>query len=191
VYPFNGILPTLPAPRQLGLANDYAPSRMDFYISSVASNTAVAADTYDGGRDMLRYAQHMVFANLMGRPEFSTLENTLESALTDWYTYSGPSDEFYFAYYPNWRALTGFPAGFGSDQLNDHHFHYGYFTYDTALLGMYDQNFLTNYGPMATLVAKEYANWDRSDTNFSFLRTFDIWEGHSFASGFHRHPITG
>lgn len=37
---------------------------------------------------------------------------------------------------------------------------------------------------MLTLVAKEYANWDRSDPEFPFLRTFDIWEGHSNASGF-------
>jgi endoglucanase Acf2 len=184
VYKFNGIPPTLPAPTQLGLPNDYDPSRMDFYISSVASNTAVAGDTYAGGKDMLRYAQHMVFAGLMGRPEFSTLENTLRTTLTDWYTYSTTSDGRYFAFYPAWKALTGFPAGYGSDQFNDHHFHYGYFTHATALLGMYDQNFLNNYGPMATLVAKEYANWDRSDTNFPFLRTFDIWEGHSWASGF-------
>jgi len=133
---------------------------------------------------MLRYAQHMVFASLMGRPEFPTLENTLRSALTNWYTYTPGGDANFFAYYPAWKALTGFPAGFGSDQFNDHHFHYGYFTHVTALLGMYDQAFLNNYGPMARLVAKEYANWDRSDTNFPFLRTFDIWGGHSEASGF-------
>mgnify|MGYP003334179163 CR=1 FL=1 len=37
---------------------------------------------------------------------------------------------------------------------------------------------------MAKLVAKEYANWDSSDTAFPFLRVFDIWEGHSWAAGF-------
>jgi endoglucanase Acf2 len=36
---------------------------------------------------------------------------------------------------------------------------------------------------MARLVAKQYANWDRTDSNFPFLRTFDIWEGHSWAGG--------
>jgi len=36
---------------------------------------------------------------------------------------------------------------------------------------------------MARLVAKEYANWDRRDKRFPFLRTFDVWEGHSWAGG--------
>ncbi|HEX7653156.1 MAG TPA: glycosyl hydrolase, partial [Verrucomicrobiae bacterium] len=52
------------------------------------------------------------------------------------------------------------------------------------LLGMEDTNFLALYGPMARLVAKEYANWDRTDTNFPFMRTFEVWEGHSWAGGF-------
>jgi endoglucanase Acf2 len=37
---------------------------------------------------------------------------------------------------------------------------------------------------MVRLVAKEYANWEREDKNFPFLRTFDVWEGHSWAGGF-------
>ena len=190
VYKFNGIPPSLPAPSPLGLTNDFVPSRMNSYITSVAANTAVAADTYSGGKDMLRYAQHMVYANLLGRPEFTTLENTLRTALANWFTYSPGSDADYFARYPAWGALVGFPAGYGSDQLNDQHFHYGYFAHVTALLGMYDHNFLTNYAPMTKLVAKEYANWDRSDTNFPFMRTFDIWAGYSQASGF-SDPIKG
>ena len=33
-----------------------------------------------------------------------------------------------FYYDRNWGTLIGYPASFGSDQeLNDHHFHYGYF----------------------------------------------------------------
>ena len=36
---------------------------------------------------------------------------------------------------------------------------------------------------MATLVAKEYANWDRADLRFPFMRTFDLWAGHSWAGG--------
>jgi len=90
------------------------------------------------------------------------------------------------ARYPNWPALVGFDSSYGSEQFNDHHFHYGYFTFASALLGMYDPTFLntTNYGAIAKLVAKEYANWDRTDQNFPFLRTFDIWAGHSDAGGF-------
>ncbi len=184
VYNFNGILPTLPAPQQLGLTNDYNPSRMAWYLTNVAANTNVAPDTYWGGRDILRYAQHMAFANQVGDTNHTTLENTTRSALTNWLTYTPNEPTYYFASYPTWKALVGFEASYGSDQFNDQHFHYGYFTHAAALLGMYDQTFLTNFGPMVTLVAKEYANWDRTDTNFPVFRTFDIWSGHSQASGF-------
>jgi len=68
-------------------------------------------------------------------------------------------------------------------KFNDHHFHYGYFTFASALLAMHDPAFAADYGGMATLVAKEYANWDRKDVRFPFLRTFDIWQGHSWAGG--------
>ena len=30
---------------------------------------------------------------------------------------------------------------------------------------------------------KEYANWDRNDSDFPFLRNFDPWMGHSYAGG--------
>lgn len=184
VYPFNGILPNLPAPTALGVANDYNSARMNSLITSVAANQSVAVDTYWGGKDLLRYAQHMAFASELGRPEFATLKNTLRSALTNWFTYTPGEATYYFAAYPAWKALVGFKASYGSEQFNDHHFHYGYFTHASALLGMYDPDFLSNYGPMARLVAKEYANWDRNDTNFPFLRTFDVWAGYSQANGF-------
>jgi endoglucanase Acf2 len=184
LYPFNGIPPTLPPPVSLGKPNDYDPSRMNSYVANVAANTNMAPDTYWAGKDMLRYAQHMAFAHDMGRPEFATLEDTLRSALQNWYTYTPNESTYYFAAYPGWKALVGFQSSYGSEQFADQHFHYGYFAHATALLGMYDQTFLQNYGPMARLVAKEYANWDRSDPDFPFLRTFDIWSGHSQASGF-------
>jgi endoglucanase Acf2 len=184
VYPFNGILPNLPAPTTSGVSNDYNPARMNALIASVAANQGVAVDTYWGGKDLVRYAQHMAFAHELDRPEFGTLKNTVRSALTNWFTYTPGEPTYYFAAYPEWKALVGFKSSYGSEQFNDHHFHYGYFTHAAALLGMYDRDFLDNYGAMARLVAKEYANWDRGDTNFPFLRTFDVWAGYSQANGF-------
>ena len=48
---------------------------------------------------------------------------------------------------------------------------------------MQDPSFVQDYGEMATLVAKEYANWDRNDERFPLFRNFDPWEGHSWANG--------
>ncbi len=44
-------------------------------------------------------------------------------------------------------------------------------------------DFAAQYGDIARLVAKSYANYDRADQRFPFFRTFDIWRGHSFADG--------
>ena len=105
------------------------------------------------------------------------LQTAIEAQFQDWYTYTPGEPHHFFAAYTNWPAMIGFDASYGSQGFNDNHFHYGYFMVATALAGMADPSWLSQYGPMARLVAKEYANWDRSDTNFPFFRTFDIWEG--------------
>jgi endoglucanase Acf2 len=185
-YNFRGIAPVLPPPHINNLPNDYVASRMTNYLLNFAAiHPQDIADTYYGGKDMAITAQYINFAQQLGMTNvMAQMESSLRSELTNWYTYSPGKTNFMFARYSNWGALIGVPADFGSEAFNDNHFHYGYFALATALLGMEDTNFLAQYGPMATLVAKEYANWDRSDTNFPFFRTFDIWEGHSWAGGF-------
>ncbi|RYF59106.1 MAG: hypothetical protein EOO39_33555, partial [Cytophagaceae bacterium] len=51
--------------------------------------------------------------------------------------------------------------------------------------GMLDPDFLSDsqYGGIARKIAKQYANWDRTDPNFPWMRTFDPWVGHSYAGG--------
>ncbi len=183
-YPFTGILPALPAPSKTGLPNDYDASRAAFLVQQAATKGDYGEDTYWGGKRLCLMADDMwVARELHDTASFAALRANLTKALADWYTYTPGKKGHYFASYKKWHALIGFPPSYGSQAFNDNHFHYGYFTRATALLGMADAGFLKKYGPMATLVAKQYANWDRSDTRFPFLRTFDIWEGHSWASG--------
>ena len=184
VFPFQGILPNLPAPEVLGnVANDYDPRRMATYVGMYATKSDYGADTYWGGKDLVRFARYMSFAHEMGHDDFQTLRANLKTALTDWLTYTEGETEYYFARYPNWGALVGFNESYYSYAFTDHHFHYGYFVTAAALLGMYDGQFLADYGDMIKLVAKEYANWDRNDDDYPFLRTFDVWNGHSYAGG--------
>lgn len=184
-FNFRGIAPVLPAPHANSLPNDYVASRMTNYlVNFAAGHPQNIADTYFGGKELGITAQHISFARQLGMTnQAAQLTAGLRTLLANWYTYTPGESQLFFARYGNWRALVGFPVGFGSEAFNDHHFHYGYFALASALLGMEDASFLSQYGPMAKLVAKEYANWERSDTNFPFLRTFDIWEGHSWAGG--------
>jgi endoglucanase Acf2 len=182
-YPFTGVIPELPAPAKTGLANDYDPDRESWYLQQAATKAEYGNDTYWGGKNLTQMADYMWEARETHDASFEPLRAHLTAALSDWYTYTPGEKAHYFALYPSWKALIGFKTSYGSEAFNDNHFHYGYFTRSTALLGMVDPKFLKAYGPMATLVAKQYANWDRSDTRFPFLRTYDIWEGHSWASG--------
>ena len=104
-------------------------------------------------------------------------------SLADWLTYTPGEKAHYFTRYANWHALIGIKDSYDSARFNDQHFHYGYLTLSAALLAMEEPAFLADYGPMLRLVAKQYANWDRKDTRFPLLRTFDLWAGHSWAGG--------
>ncbi len=185
-YKFRGIAPTLPAPHTNGLTNDYVANRMANYLASFAQGHPTdGADTYWAGKEMAITAQYLSFARQLGMTnEVAQLTSGLRSLMTNWLTYTPGESQRCFASYDNWRALVGFSAGYGSEAFNDNHFHYGYFAVAAALLGMEDSSFASQFGPMATLVAKQYANWDRSDMRFPLFRTFDIWEGHSWAGGF-------
>jgi len=180
-YRYTGIVPNLPAPKSLGEKNPYDPARMHTYLETLAAKPTYGGDTYWGGKDILRFGQDALMAQQTNDPTHPAFVKHLRTAMTDWFTYKPGKSEHYFVRYPRWQALVGFKPSYGSENFNDHHFHYGYFTWASALLGMHDPQFLTDYGGMARLVAKEYANWDHADQRFPFLRTFDVWEGHSWA----------
>ena len=141
-------------------------------------------ETYGSGNAHSLCAQYMAQANQVGdTADFTRLQGDLHDALVNWMTYTPGETQGFFANYSNWGALVGFDVSYGSQAFNDMHFHYGYFAVSAALLGMYDKQFLANYGSMMTLVVKDFANYDRSDTSEPFLRMFDVWEGHSNAGG--------
>jgi endoglucanase Acf2 len=181
-YAFPGLVPSLPPPAGAGWSNNFSAARMRGYLQGVAGMN-YGGDTYWGGKDVLRYAQHLWWAEALGEPVRTALLARARASLADWYTYTPGEPEHFFAAYTNWGGMVGFNSSYGSEFFTDHHFHYGYFTHATALLGLLDPTFLADYGEMATRVARQYANWDRSDTNFPYLRTFDPWAGHSYAGG--------
>lgn len=184
-YSFNGMLPFYPAPQvDNSLKNPFNPDIMTELITDYASQGSFGADTYWGGKGLTQMALNMSFAHQMGDMEnFELCRDRLKEVMIDWLTFTPGETEFCFTYYPRWGGLVGYNTTYDSDTFNDHHFHYGYFTYAGALLCMYDEDFKNGYGEMLRLLAKDYANWDRTDTRFPFFRTFDPWVGHSYAGG--------
>ncbi|MFN9971236.1 MAG: glycosyl hydrolase, partial [Phycisphaerae bacterium] len=110
-----------------------------------------------------------------------------ELARIDWIRFDQPGSsgaDRAFAYRANWNTLLGNPGSFGlAGEMNDHHFHYGYFVQAAAIVAKYDPAWAASFAPMIELIIKDFANWDRTDTRFPVLRNFDPYAGHSWAAG--------
>ncbi|MBA4188622.1 MAG: hypothetical protein C0467_11535 [Planctomycetaceae bacterium] len=179
-YPFQGVVPNLPF---MQTGNTLDTKRVSQYLNSHFAKPAFARDTYAGGKDMVRVLQAALIAGQVGDPLAPAVRDAAKAELTNWLTYTPGEKDRFFAFYPKRKGLVGFNSSFGSEHFTDHHFHYGYFTMAAGMLAQQDPAFAADYGPMARLVAKEYANWDRADKRFPVLRTFDTWRGHSWADG--------
>ena len=176
---FIGILPFLP---DLG---NYDRAELNQYLIEVANQPIVTSnDSYNSGKEMGKYAQLVHIADQLGNLRAkNTLLYQLKLALENWLT-AGGNQQYY--YDQDWKVLIGFPASHGSNlRLNDQHFHHGYTIFAAATVAKFDSKWATNenWGGMINLLIKNASNWDRKDHKFPYLRNFDIYAGHSWASG--------
>ena len=179
---FNGILPFF----QYDIKD--IQTTLSEYLTVDNNETPVGSvptDTYHGGKVLAKLANMLPVAdNLNDTTTKRSIIAKLKSLLADWFTYSAGETNKYFAYEPNvWGGLIGINNSYGSEQYNDHHFHYGYFIYTAAILAMYDDTFAQDYGGMVELLIKDIANTKRNDSNFPYMRCFDFYESHSWANG--------
>src|SRR5262249_39545955 len=139
-------------------------------------------DCYWEGKSFGKIANLVRIADQLG--EASTrdrLLSAIKTELEDWFDGQYPR---MFYYDKNWRTLIGFPSMYKSGrQMNDHHFHYGYYIFAAATVAQYDPAWAKKWGSFVELLIKDADNWDRSDTRFPFLRYFDPYAGHSWATG--------
>lgn len=152
--------------------------------ADVAAAKAYPADTYYGGKALYRDAQLYTLARQLGAPEADALRAKVETALTTWLNPSGcaKSAATCFTYDATNKGILGLTPSFGSDDFNDHHFHYGYFLYAAGVMTADDPSLKDKIGAVADLLAAELASSVPSD-RFPVRRTFDAYAGHSWASG--------
>ena len=180
-YPVHAFLPFFPAPMEW--KDDFSATRMAELNADYAKRGSFGGDTYWGGKGLTQMAHYMTFALQMGdTATIRMAKQRLKEVLINWYTYTPGEERFYFARYPRWGALIDMDPSYDSETFNDHHFHYGYFVYASAVLCMLDDDFRAQYGPMVREVARDYANWQRS-ADEPWFRTLDPYCGHSFAGG--------
>jgi endoglucanase Acf2 len=179
-HAFNGILPNLPPAKNL----DTARIKELLAAHFLDPRKQLRGDTYWCGKELQKYAQAaFIAAQVNDAGGAASIAGKLRAGLENWFTFSPPEKESYFACYPRRKALAGFPSAYGSEHFTDTHFHQGYFVFAAALLCGIDREFAAGYGDFARMIAKNYANYDPKDTRFPRFRTFDLWRGHSFADG--------
>ena len=144
------------------------------------------ADTYFGGKALYRLAGILDLAEQLGDTESAAIvSGRLGDALREWTEPGGCSDrsERCFVYDEENRGIVGLAASFGSEEFNDHHFHYGYFFYAASVAAAYDETIVADLEPVMTLLAADLATAGES-TLFPERRVFDAYAGHSWASGY-------
>ncbi|HEX6497658.1 MAG TPA: glycosyl hydrolase [Micromonosporaceae bacterium] len=186
VTTYQGVLPEIPAAVDSSGAD---LSTVTAYLDNELSDPMKVQgdDTYWTGKGLGRAAR---IAEIADQLNLTTVRdaalNAIRTRLTDWFTASPGKTSRVFYYDHNWGTLIGYPASYGSDQeLNDHHFHYGYFVAAAATLAKFDPTWASSsqYGGMVDLLIRDANNYDRADTRFPYLRDFDIYAGHDWASG--------
>ncbi|MFD6416056.1 glycosyl hydrolase [Streptomyces sp. NPDC060194] len=177
----SAVLPALPKTSAVDRA------RLKGYIDEAANASdpfSGAVDTYWTGKALGRLAQLVPIADQIGETgSRDKMLGLLKGRLQEWFTAGGASQ---FSYDKDWKTLIGYPASYGSDaELNDHHFHYSYYVYAAAIVAQYDQAWAADaqWGGMVKTLIKDAANPSRTDSAFPFLRGFDVYAGHSWASG--------
>lgn len=186
---FKGILPTLPY-----LANYsplFNPSSLNEKIDLLKNDGLNTwTDSYNEGQMMNRLIQTARIADQTGNTSARDLMiATVKERLEDWLRYQSGEVAFLFYYNKTWSTLFGYPAGHGQDNnINDHHFHWGYFIHAAAFIEQFHPGWAEDWGAMVNLLIKDAASDNRNDSQFPFLRNFSPYAGHAWANGFASFP---
>ena len=186
---FHGILPTLPYLDNY--STGFTPTALKEKITSIENDALETwTDSYNEGQVMNRLIQTARIADEMGNTVArDKMLATIKERLEDWLKADNGEVAFLFYYNATWSALLGYPAGHGQDtNINDHHFHWGYFIHAASFLEQYQPGWAAQWGGMINLLVRDAASTDRNDTLFPYLRNFSPYAGHCWANGFASFP---
>ncbi|MFY0654715.1 MAG: discoidin domain-containing protein [Cyclobacteriaceae bacterium] len=186
---YRGILPTMPY--LANYSDGFSPSELDSKISQIENDgLATWTDSYNEGQVMNRLIQTARIADQTGDIEArNKMIATIKERFEDWLTYQSGEVAFLFYYNSDWSAMLGYPAGHGQDNnINDHHFHWGYFIHAAAFMEQFEPGWADEWGDMVNLLVRDAASSDRNDSQFPFLRNFSPYAGHCWANGFATFP---
>lgn len=154
--------------------------------TDIRATKALPADSYFGGKALYRLANILMLAHqLNDRTAAAEAQTKLDEGLVKWTDPKGCTTRATkcFVYDPAAKGIVGLGASFGSEQFNDHAFHYGYFLYAAGIAARYEPSLTRRIQPVMDLLAADIGTGSKS-SNFPTRRGFDAFAGHSWASGF-------
>ncbi len=197
---FPGILPNIPSVASSydglngvnGSTDTFKGILEDEAASPPRTPGPADVNTYDSGKIMGIRASLLQVGNEVKDSKASTAAlSALKSDMEGWLGGKNNGSLQTFIYYnAGWGAFVGYPSSYFADAyLNDLHFHYGYWLRAAAEVARADKTWMADWGPMVNLLAKTIANPVRNEAGTTtspatpFLRYFDPYFGHSWASG--------
>jgi len=140
---------------------------------------------YWQGKGLLRTAKLLDVVQVQGQIDNQRkLLELLKARIEEWF--SGTDRQRYFHLDRTLGTVLAYPEEYFSvEQMNDHHFHYGYWIRTMAEIALRDPEWASTqrWGGMVPWLIKDIATTERGKSDFPFLRHFDVYEGHSWASG--------
>ena len=167
-----------------GLDRDRRDRLVAQLAADVAAVPAAPADTYFGGKWLARTAGFLSLARSLGETDIADdAADLLWEQLRVWTEPGGCAvrDDRCFAYDDALHLVVGLTPSFGSEEGNDHHFHYGYFLSAGAALAAYRPEVADELSPVLDALAADISSG--ADDMLPVLRCFDPYRGHSWASG--------
>ena len=182
---YNGFVPYWP-----GLGDSPRTEMLRDVLSADMRNARrmmleIGKGPYWQGKGLQRITKMMDVAEQQG--DLQARDRLLDLAkkrIEEWY--SGEGRRNYFHYDKQMGTVVGYPEEFFFvEQLNDHHFTYGYWIRAMADIALRDPEWASKqkWGGMTELLIADVATAERGRADFPFLRNFDPYEGHSWASG--------
>jgi len=182
---YHGILPEWP-----GLTNPAHRSAVDsLLVGDLAKSSGFyhknnGNGTYWVGKGLGTAAQLMGVADAEGRDSTrDKLLGEMKSRMESWF--DGKHSTYFFDD-AKFGSFLGYPEEYNSvSHMNDHHFHYGYWIMAAAEVALHDRQWAAKdaWGGMVGKLVADIATDERGRADYPFLRNFDTYEGHSWASG--------
>ena len=168
-----------------GITDENRAAILDQVAADVAATPDAPSDTYFGGKWLYRAATLVTLGEELGADDVvAPLREEVTAALLEWAEPQGCAERDFrcFAYDPTARGVVGLTPSFGSEEFNDHHFHYGYHLAAAGVIAADDAALAAELAPVMNVLAQDIAAATASD-EFPRMRNFDVYAGHSWASG--------